>query len=772
MPYLILMLNCIFAYRTITIKNLKNISFYVVVTAIFSILIYFIVIKGQHKELPSVSQSAQKNTQDSWQDFSTIFHHNITDPLAILMLQIITIIVFARFFGFLFKKMGQPTVIGEIAAGIVLGPSFVGYYFPEFSAFIFPAASLNNLKFLSQIGLILFMFVVGMELDFKVLKTKAHEALVISHASIIIPFALGVSFAYFIYENYAPPTINFLSFSLFIGISMSITAFPVLARIIQERGISKTKLGTMIMTCAAIDDITAWCGLAAVIAIVKAGSFVSSLYTIALALIYLLFMLKIVQPFLKQLGEKYASKEGLTKPVVAVFFITLLVSAFLSEIIGIHALFGAFLAGVIMPVNVSFRNIFIEKIEDVATVLFLPLFFVFTGLRTQIGLLNDIALWEVCFVIILIAVVGKFWGSAIAARFVGQTWHESLTIGALMNTRGLMELVVLNIGYDLGVLTPQVFAMMVIMALFTTFMTGPSLDFVNYLFKEKPKPIIPNIVDTLEKYSILISYGNPIKGKSMLRLANAFVKNNASSSMITAMHVSPSNELNKYNLAEYEKESILPLKKEASKLQIDITTIFKPALDIDKEIIDASKSNNFDFLIIGSGNSLFKGSLLGNILGLTSKILNPKNFIETIKDRKIKFDNQLFDEHTNTIIKNCEIPVGIFIDRKFEKANKVVIPIYSLSDSFLMVYAQKLISNNSSKITIYDAEGLLTQYPELKQSFTLNNSGIEIVQTYKDEEDFFGSFDLNIMNIESWKTILKEELTWLPYSPSMLIMKA
>lgn len=735
-------------------------------------MVYFIITKGQLKEDTAIIQHPHTTVQNSWLDFKSVFSNNVTDPLAILMLQIITIIFTARVFSFLFKKIGQPSVIGEITAGIFLGPSIVGYYYPEFSHFLFPAASLGNLKFLSQIGLILFMFVVGMELDFKVLRTKAHEALVISHASIIIPFALGVSFAYFIYDNFAPNGVNFLSFSLFIGIAMSITAFPVLARIIQERGISKTKLGNIVITCAAIDDITAWCALAAVIAIVKAGSFVSSLYTIALAIVYLLFMLRIVQPFLKQLGDKYSSKEGLTKPIVAVFFLTLLISAFLSEIIGIHALFGAFLAGVVMPSNVSFRNIFIEKIEDVSSVLLLPLFFVFTGLRTQIGLLNDLYLWEVCAVIILIAVIGKFWGSAIAARFVGQSWKDSFTIGALMNTRGLMELIVLNIGFDLGVLNPQIFAMMVIMALFTTFMTGPALDFTNWLFRNKAlddKPISANFD---EKYRILVSYGNPLKGKAMLKLAYSLTKNSTKNSTITTMHISPSNELNKYNLAEYEKESLGPIKKEAQKLKVEINTLFKPALDIDKEIIETSNNSYYDFLLIGSGNSLFTGSILGQLLGLTTKILNPKNFIDTLKDRKIHYENSMFDEHTNYIIKNATIPIGIFVDKKFENANKILIPIYSLSDSFLMIYAQKFIANSNAQITVLDSLGIFNQYPELKNTFTNTTSEVKILQTYTNEETFFKSFDLCLLNIESWRNIIKEEISWLKHSPSVLILKA
>ncbi len=228
-----------------------------------------------------------------------------------------------------------------------------------------------------------------MELDLKVLRNKAREAVVISHASIIIPFALGVGLAYYIYQNFAPNNVEFHSFALFCGIAMSITAFPVLARIVQERGISKTRLGAIVITCAAADDVTAWCILAAVIAIVKAGSFVSAFYTMVIALAYVGVMLKVVQPFLKRVGDVYSNKEGLSKPIVGIFFATLLLSSYTAEIIGIHALFGAFLAGVIMPSNMNFRTIFIEKVEDISVVMLLPLFFVFTGLRTQIGLLND-----------------------------------------------------------------------------------------------------------------------------------------------------------------------------------------------------------------------------------------------------------------------------------------------------------------------------------------------------------------------------------------------
>ncbi|MCS6833024.1 MAG: cation:proton antiporter, partial [Flammeovirgaceae bacterium] len=303
-------------------QKYKNAFFYVGVTGVCLGLMYWIVRIGvKLEEGRNIVIPTTDKTQ--WQEFLDALAHNIQHPLAILLAQIITIILTARFFGWLFKKMGQPTVIGEIIAGIVLGPSLVGMYFPEFSALLFPKASLGNLQFLSQIGLILFMFVIGMELDFKVLQNKAQDAVVVSHASIVIPFTLGMGLAYFIYPSFSPEGVQFSSFALFLGIAMSITAFPVLARIVQERNLHKTRLGTVVITCAAADDITAWCLLAVVIATVKAGSFVSALYAIVLATLYVVLMIKVVRPFLKRVGDLHNSAEHLSKPIVAIFFLTL-----------------------------------------------------------------------------------------------------------------------------------------------------------------------------------------------------------------------------------------------------------------------------------------------------------------------------------------------------------------------------------------------------------------------------------------------------------------
>jgi len=484
-------------------KKKRSNFFYVIILGVLGTAIYWIIQKGNALQNNVVTaaqtQKANASSGNSVQVFSDSFQHNVSENLAVLLLQIIVIIAFARLFGYLFKRIGQPAVIGEIVAGIVLGPSIMGLFLPGVNHFLFPATSLVTLNLLSQVGLILFMFIIGMELDIKTIGKQAHGAVIISHASIIIPYALGVGLAYFIYREYAPANVSFLSFALFMGIAMSITAFPVLARILQEKKLTRTKLGAMALTCAAADDLTAWCILAAVIALVKSGSSFSVLYTIALALLYVFIMFKVLRPALQKLEQVYLANEKKRTPIIALIFIVLIISSYATSIIGIHSLFGAFVAGMVLPPAFSFRKIIIDKIEDISIILLLPLFFVITGLRTQIGLLNEGHLWTTFGWILLVAVAGKFGGSALAAKMVGQSWKDSLSIGVLMNTRGLMQLIVLNIGYDLGVLSPQIFAMMVLMALVTTFMTGPALDVINWLFAKKTTRETPTVMDTVPK---------------------------------------------------------------------------------------------------------------------------------------------------------------------------------------------------------------------------------------------------------------------------------
>jgi Kef-type K+ transport system membrane component KefB len=734
------------------VKNYRYLLFYILTIGGFSLLMYVIVLKGESLGILNGSTVFKGPSVSGLQHFSITTTQNLVNPLPVLLLQIITIIAFARIFGYLCKKIGQPSVIGEIIAGIILGPSLLGLAAPGISSFLFPAESLNSLQFFSQIGLILFMFIVGMDVDLKVLGNKAPEAFVVSHASIIIPFTLGMVLAYYIFVNFAPAGVTFLSFGLFIGISMSITAFPVLARILQERGMMKTRLGTLAITCAAIDDISAWCLLASLIAIVKAGSFVSSLYTIALSIVYVFFMFMIVKPFLRRFGDIFNSKEGISKAVVAVFLITLLGSAYLTEVIGIHALFGAFIAGLIMPPNVKFRSILIEKVEDVTLILFLPIFFVISGLRTEIGLLNSLYLWKITGIVILIAVAGKFAGSALSLRFIGQKWRESLIVGALMNTRGLMQLVVLSIGYDLGVISPEIYTIMIIMALVTTFMTGPALNAINKFLPEK----IPSSRETGKplKYRILISFGNPDNGRVMLRLANFFLKKKPEVTEITALHLSPSNDIHKYNIEEYEKTSFRQVLKEAGELNLKIATIFKASPDIERDIIDSANSGSFDLMIAGKAHSLYEGSILGKIIHIISRITNPGRIYGTLKGEEKLFQQSVFDGQTRHLLKAVKIPMGVFIDDGFSELKSIYIPLYSTNDIFILGMAERLLSNSDAVVYIIDTENLINQNDDLNNIYDSMlysyHNRINLIPSFKNSGDEERGTNLLLISLDGW----------------------
>lgn len=397
-------------------------------------------------------------------------------PLAALLCQLVAVIGMAALCGRLFKKMGQPSVIGEMAAGIVLGPSVLGRAWPSAEVFLFPKSGLATLSLLSQVGVMLFMFGVGIELDLSVLRRKARTAVTVSYGGIVAPFALGMGLAWLLHGTYAPSGIRPLAFMLFMGIAMSITAFPVLARILEERNLPGTPLGATALAAAAVEDVTAWTLLAFVIAVAKAQSPSSGARVAGCAVLFTLFMLFVA----RRAAQRWARiPEGETAPgkgLVAVILIGAFLSALATEAIGIHALFGAFFAGVILPKDRTLRVFLRDRLEYSASLYLLPIFFASTGLRTQLGLLSEGRDWIVFAGILVVAVGGKLGGVCLAARVGGMGWRDSLALGSLMNTRGLMELIVLNLGLDLGILTPRVFAMMVLMALATTAMTGPLLS--------------------------------------------------------------------------------------------------------------------------------------------------------------------------------------------------------------------------------------------------------------------------------------------------------
>ena len=689
-------------------KNKKNYTIYMVMMAVFCSLIYIAVSSGERF---SHLQSGHAHTNISpFTIFLNIISDNLSHPITILLCQMIVILLTVRIFSQIFKYIGQPGVIGEIVAGVVLGPSLLGYFFPEFSAILFPENSLHNLELISQIGLVLFMFVIGMELDFGILKNKINETLVISHAGIVVPFFLGIVSSFWVYEEYAAGQTDFLPFALFLGISMSITAFPVLARIVQERNMTHTPVGILSLASAANDDVTAWCLLAVVIAIAKAGTFISALYTIGLTLAYILLMFLVIRPFLKKIGTLYANKEVINKSFVGFIFLILIASSVTTEVIGIHALFGAFMAGVVMPVNFGFRKVMMEKVEDIATVLFLPLFFAYTGLNTQIGLINSPALWGICLMFILVSITGKLGGCALAARSVGESWKDSFIIGTLMNTRGLMELVALNIGREMGVLPPEIFAILVIMALSTSFMTTPMLIGVEKLYRKKPD---------LSRYKrIVLSFGRPESGRTLLLIARVLFGKQLKQMKIVAAHYTLGTDLAPVKALQYAKESFAPIIREAAKLHLKIDKRYKVTDKLNQEIIQLGNEEPTDLLLLGAGPRFMNESC--SLENKTSHFNIPviSHLVHLLKDSPMHLPGTLLREKIEAIMAKVDYPVAVFENRNFRGATRFLFILDGDKDAFLLDYLDSMFSNDVSKITLLLSVEPLTG-SKLEQKITM-----------------------------------------------------
>ncbi len=401
----------------------------------------------------------------------------IHDPLTHFIAQIAAITVTTRLIGLLLKLIGQPFVIAEMIGGILLGPSLLGWVAPDVSHVLFAPDSLNALKLVGQLGLVFFMFLIGLQLELSHQPKNRWTSIVIAQSGMVAPFLCGCALAYWMYPHYAATTTPRIAFILFIGTAMSVTAFPVLARILSERNLLGSRLGMIVIACAAIDDISAWCLLAFVVAVARSSSLASAALTTGCTLGFIALMVGVVRPLLARWGKRQ-SGESLTQNAIALVIVLVLVSSWTTELIGIHALFGGFLLGVIVPRTNNLAAGLARRFEDVIVVVFLPLFFAYSGLRTQIGLLGGASDWAICGLIIFAACAGKLGGCSIAARLTGSSWRDAGSIGILMNTRGLMELVVLNIGYDLGIISPVVFSMMVLMALVTTLAAVPLLRLV------------------------------------------------------------------------------------------------------------------------------------------------------------------------------------------------------------------------------------------------------------------------------------------------------
>lgn len=444
------------------------------------------------------------------------------DTAVLVLIDIVIVIAVSRLVGLAFRQIKQPLVIGEIVAGIMLGPSLFGLVAPDLAAQVFQPEAIPYLGVLSQIGLIFFMFLIGLELDPKYLKHEIDRAVLISHVSILVPFSLGSLLALLLYPLVSSGAVSFTAFALFLGAALSITAFPVLARIITENNLQGSRLGTLALTCAAVDDVTAWCLLALAIAVTRTNSMVGALPTILAAIVYIGLMLTVVRLFLKRLATYYNRTKRLNQFALAGIYSAVVVSALITETIGIHLIFGAFFLGAVMPKHAGLTRELAQKTEDFVLVFLLPIFFAYSGLRTQIGLLNSPGLWGLCGLVILVAIAGKYLGTYWAARVSQISHRDASALGWLMNTRGLTELIVLNIGLSLGVISPLLFTMLVMMALVTTFMTSPLLEWTypKQLIREDVAADVP-AVELAPEYRILVPIANPNTQQGLIQLAVA-----------------------------------------------------------------------------------------------------------------------------------------------------------------------------------------------------------------------------------------------------------
>ncbi|MFN6218115.1 MAG: cation:proton antiporter [Aphanizomenon sp.] len=560
--------------------------------------------------------------------------------VVLVLIEVLIVIGLSRLVGLGFKAIKQPLVIGEIFAGIMLGPSLFGLIAPGLAHSLFPAETMPYLNVLSQIGLIFFMFLIGLELNPKYLSGNLKTAILISNLSIIVPFASAFGLSFVLYPLVSNNHVNFAPFALFLGAAMSITAFPVLARIITENNLQGTRLGTLALTCAAVDDVTAWCILAVAIAVARHGSIdQQAILTIIESVVYIGFMFTIGRWFLKRLSKHHHRAGRLSQLVLAIIYMGVVASALITEFIGIHLIFGAFLLGAVMPKDEELVRELAIKTEDFVLIFLLPIFFAYSGLKTQIGLLNSPNLWLLSALILLVAIGGKYTGTYVAARLSGIDKREASALGWLMNTRGLTELIVLNIGLELGVITPLLFTMLVIMALVTTFMTSPLLEWtypkrlirLDIVESEAEIPIEALPEAYIAQYRILVPVANPAAQKGLLQLATAIAVNNRQPAVVYPLSFIELEE--DYGFESSPNEADRLIAERCQKLEELITTLEPPEIrsyihpivrissNVARETAQIAKIEQPDLVLLGWHRPAFSnnrlGGRVGQILGTT-----------------------------------------------------------------------------------------------------------------------------------------------------------
>lgn len=649
-------------------------------------------------------------------DFSSSVTHHMHSTVGVLLLQILVILLAARAMGWVFRKLHQPAVIGEIIAGILLGPSLFGRVAPDLFSSLFPTDSLPNIQLLSNFGLILFMFAIGMELRLGDIRRQLKSSLIISHTGIFIPFALSLPLSYAVYTEYASGQTAFMPFALFIGIAMSITAFPVLARIIQENHLQRTYLGKLSLSTAAAGDITAWLILAAIIAISQSGSIWSTGYNLLFLIVYLLVMFGIIRPLFRVAGKVYNNTEVISHGMVGVIFILLLLSSYITELLSMHALFGAFMLGLVMPEELSFRKILTDKIEDVSLMLFLPLFFVSSGLQTQLGLIDSWTTWGLLGLFTLVAVVGKVGGTYLAARCSGQGAKDSLYLGAFMNTRGLMELVVLGIGYEMKILPPTIYAVLVLMTVVTTVMTMPLVHLINVFIRlrERKRDHIATI-DKQAGAKVLLSFGRPSSGAALLHLTNQLLRRGEAHPNVTALHITTDRDITSIEADKFYQDSFTPILRTAEELKQPLDTAYIVADEVESTILNKLTSERYNLLIVGAGVRLSseeddrEASTMRQHLSRVMGALPMRTTESLLSIHSMLRDKMAFFVH------RAPCSVGILLSRSSDSPKHILVYVHSASDLRLLPYARTMAENNQAHLRIALSSGIaresLTPHP-------------------------------------------------------------
>jgi Kef-type K+ transport system membrane component KefB/nucleotide-binding universal stress UspA family protein len=576
--------------------------------------------------------------------------------VVLVLVEVLLVIGLSRLVGLGFRWLKQPLVIGEIVAGIMLGPSLFGLLAPDLAAALFPPTAIPFLEVLSQVGLVFFMFLIGLELNPKYLQGQLETAVLTSHVSIVVPFSLGSLLALFLYPLVSNAGVSFTAFALFLGSAMSITAFPVLARIITENNLQNSRLGTLALTCAAVDDVTAWCLLAGAIAVTRTNSLVGALPTILESILYVTLMVTAGRTFLKHLSSYYNRTGKLNQFLLAGIYMGVVTSALITDWIGIHLIFGAFLIGAVMPKNEGLTREIAEKTEDFVLVFLLPIFFAYSGLRTQIGLLNRPELWLMCGLVLLVAIGGKYIGTYVAARVSGMESREASALGWLMNTRGLTELIVLNIGLSLGVISPLLFTMLVVMALVTTFMTSPLLELtyskrlMRLDLAELPSEAVPS--DEIPTYRILVPVANPSTQKGLLQLAGAIAGTQLQPVVIHPLSLIQLDE--EYAFGSSPVEADLRIAQQRSRLEEVIQTLEPPELrsivypivrianDVARETAQIAEIDRADLILVGWHRPAFRSNRLGGRVGqiLSTAKTDVAVFVDSLAEQFPKNDHE------------------------------------------------------------------------------------------------------------------------------------